>query len=151
MSHQKSNPWNFHNTDQSLVSPNGLYRVVYYDLNEIAMGAPLGGSCFIEDSDNTKIKLYDWCGGPPIWEKNGFLLAVPVWTRTIMHGTVQQITVIDMITKQRKIFKRQFRVLDLHSFGKSIIHGCDSPIFNPEKILFDIDHEEIDLIVSLKE
>lgn len=151
MSHQKSNPWNFHNTDQSLVSPNGLYRVVYYDLNEIAMEAPLRGSGFIEDSDNTKIKLHDWCGGPPIWEKDGFSLAIPVWTRDFTHGTFQQTAVMDMTTKQLKIFKRQFRVLDLQSFEKSMIYACDSPIFNPEKILFDMDQEEIDHLVRLTE
>ncbi|KQT35808.1 hypothetical protein ASG22_01955 [Chryseobacterium sp. Leaf405] len=151
MNNQKSNPWNFHNTDKSLISPNDLYRAVYYDLNEIAMGAPLGGSCFIEGSDNTKIKLHDWCGGPPVWEKTGFSLAIPVWTKNNTHGTFQQIAVMDMGTRQFKIFKKKYKVLQLSSFDTLTIHGYDSPLFNPESILFDINHEKIDYIINLND
>ncbi len=41
------NPWDFNNIDKKLVSPDNFYKAVYYDLNEIAMGAPIGGQCFL--------------------------------------------------------------------------------------------------------
>jgi hypothetical protein len=34
---------------------------VYYDLNEIAMGAPIGGECRLETADKKTIKIHDWC------------------------------------------------------------------------------------------
>ena len=78
------NPWDFHNTDKTLVSTDNYHRVVYYDLNEIAMGAPIGGQCFLETSDKKKVKIHDWCGGPPAWETGGQLLAIPIWTRKLL-------------------------------------------------------------------
>ena len=42
------NPWNFDNTNKKLESVNSSYKVVYSELNEIGMGAPIGGMCFIE-------------------------------------------------------------------------------------------------------
>ena len=49
------NPWNFDNTNKNLESVNGSYKVVYSELNEIGMGAPIGGMCFIELNKNRRI------------------------------------------------------------------------------------------------
>nr|WP_314498775.1 hypothetical protein [uncultured Chryseobacterium sp.] len=144
MNQRKNNPWNFCNTEKSMISPNGLYKAVYYNLNEIAMGAPLGGPCCVETSGGVKIKLHDWCGGPPVWEKNGLLLTIPVWTRNALQGTFQQIAVMDMITEKLTVFKRTFRVLDLQSFEESIIKGCDSPVYHPQTVHFNTELEPID-------
>lgn len=143
------NPWNFHNTDNRLVSIDNVHRVVYYDINEIAMGAPIGGECFLETSDNKKVKIHDWCGGPPAWEKEGQLLAIPIWTRKLLKGTVQQIGVVDTRNMELRIFKKTFRVLDIHSFDKTIISGYDSPIYKTEILNFDIGKEKIETIIKL--
>ncbi len=148
MNSHKASPWNFHNIDKAMISEEGSYKAVYYDLSEIAMGAPLGGSCFIETSDGAKIKVHDWCGGPPIWEKAGLSLAVPIWSRSFANGTFQQIAVMNMTTWQLTVFKRPFRVLDLTFFEQSLIKGCDSPIYHPENIQFNIDQEEIDCMTD---
>lgn len=145
MTSLQNTPWNFDNTEKSVTSYNGLYRTVYYNLNEIAMGAPLGGTCCVETSEGIKIKLHDWCGGPPVWEKNGLLLALPVWRRNILQGTFQQIAVMNMITEKPTVFRKTFRVLDLKSFEGSIIKGCDSPLYHPEVVYFNTDLESVDL------
>lgn len=62
------NPWDFHNTDKNLVSTDNIGKVVYESLNEIAMRAPIGGTCLIEKNNGQKIKINDWCAGPPTWE-----------------------------------------------------------------------------------
>jgi hypothetical protein len=59
------NPWNFSNTDLNLISPNQQYKIEYGDLYEIAMGAPIGGSCYLYPK-NKKIKISNWAGGPII-------------------------------------------------------------------------------------
>lgn len=143
------NPWNFHNTDKTLVSPDHLYKLVYYDLNEIAMGAPLGGSCFLERDDFRKIKIHDWCGGPPVWEATGQLFAIPIWTRSLLKGTVQHIGIVDLDVMELKIFAKTFRVLDLCSFDATIISGFDSPIYHTESVSFDIKQEKIESIIKL--
>lgn len=57
------NPWDFHNTDKSLKSKDNRFKIEYYDLNEIAMGAQLGGKSFLTTQDGKKIKIGDWCAG----------------------------------------------------------------------------------------
>ena len=143
------NPWDFCNADKKLFSVDNIHKVVYYDLCEIAMGAPVGGPCFLETTDKEKVKIHDWCGGPPVWETDGQLLALPIWTRKFMKGTVQQIGILDTTTMELKIFSKTFRVLDLRSFDKKIIYGYDSPIHKTKIITFEIEKEEIDKIIIL--
>ena len=144
------NPWNFHNTDKKLLSSDNFHKVVYYDLNEIAMGAPIGGQCFLETVDNKKIKIHDLCGGPVVWETDGQLLAIPIWTRKFLKGTVQQIGILDTRTMELKLFAKTFRVLDFRSFHKTKIYGYDSPIRKTKTVTFDIENEKIDTIIKLK-
>jgi hypothetical protein len=108
----KPDPWQFQNTDKALVSPDGSQKLVYYDLSEIAMGAPIGGPCFLESDGHPKIKINDWCAGPPVWEKAGRLLAVPIWTRNAESGITQRIGIVDTHKLTLTVFKKKFRVLD---------------------------------------
>ncbi|REG91118.1 hypothetical protein [Flavobacterium aquicola] len=143
------NPWNFDYTDKTFVSANSLYKIVYSELNEIAMGAPLVGKCFIEMTDNLKIKIHDSCGGPPAWETSGQLLAIPIWTRKFWKGTVQQIGIVNLKTKELKIYSKTFNVLDFRSFDKTFIYGYDSPIHKRKTLVFDIEKEKIETIIKL--
>lgn len=145
------NPWDFHNTDKILTSSDNYHKVLYYDLNEIAMGAPIGGRCVLESSDNKKIKIHDWCGGPPVWETNGQLIAIPIWTRKHLMGTVQQLGVLNISNMEFKIFRKIFRVLDLRSFDLKIIYGYDSPIYDTKTVTFDIEKEKIEKIIKITE
>lgn len=143
------NPWDFHNTDKKLVSADHYHKVVYYDLNEIAMGAPIGGQCFLETADNKKLKIHDWCGGPAAWETDGQLVAIPIWTRKFLKGTVQQIGVLDTRNMELKIFRKTFRVLDIRSFDRTTIYGYDSPIHKTETVTFDTEKEKIETLIKL--
>ena len=143
------NPWDFHNTDKSLNSTDNFHRLVYYELSEIAMGAPLGGKCFLETVDKQKIKIHDWCGGQPAWETNGELVAIPIWVRKILKGTIQQIGILNTKTKELKIFSKTFNVLDLRSFDNHIIYGYDSPIHNTKTVVFDLEKEKVETIIKL--
>lgn len=144
--HPKPNPWNFHNTDYALVSPDQLYQLVYYDLNEIAMGAPLGGLCYLE-GNGTKIKIHDWCGGPPVWHNEGKLLAIPIWERTALEGIVQKIGIVDLEQLELKIFEKTFRVLDLRSFKEKFVRAD----YQNTDLSFDIEAEKIEVILKLNE
>jgi len=113
------------------------------------MCAPLGGICFLETKDKQKIKIHEWVGGPPIWEEQGFAFAIPIWTKDSLKGTVQKIGIVDTRIKDLKIYSRIFNVLDFISFEKNIITGINSPFYMPTSIEFDIDKEEIELILQL--
>lgn len=143
------NPWDFQNTDKKLVSVDDYHKVVYKDLYEIAMGAPIWGQCFLETADNKKIKIHDWCGGPAAWETDGKLVAIPIWKRKFLKGTVQQIGVLDTRTMELKLFAKTFSVLDIRSFDKKTIYGYDSPIHKTEIITFDIEKEKIATLIKL--
>jgi len=143
------NPWNFNNTDNKLVSTDNYHKVVYFDLNEIAMGAPIAGRCFLETGENKKIKINDWCGGPAAWETAGKLVAIPIWTRKFLKGIVQQIGVLDTSSMEFKLFVKTFKVLDIRSFDKTIIYGYDSPIYKTKTVTFDTEKEKMEKIIKL--
>ncbi|HPW87725.1 MAG TPA: hypothetical protein PKZ31_01325 [Kaistella chaponensis] len=141
------NPWNFENNDAKLVSSNNLYKVVYGELNEIGMGAPIGAKCFIE-VNKEKIKIHDWCGGPPVWETSGELLAIPIWNKRFWKGTIQQIGIANLKTKELKIYSKTFAVLDLRTFDNTIVYGYDSPIHKTKTLIFDIEKEKIQTVLK---
>lgn len=141
-------PWDFHNTDKTLVAPDKRHRLVYYNLNEIAMGAPLGGPCFLE-GNGEKVKINDWCGGPPVWEQESKSFAIPIWARTFSEGTIQKIGIVDLEHLELKIFEKTFRVLDLRFFEENMVSGFDSPIYNTETVSFDIETEKIETTIKL--
>jgi len=143
------NPWNFHNTDRQLVSADGSCKIVYYDLSEIAMGAPLGGTCFLETTPNEKVKIHDWCGGPPIWEADGRYVALPIWTRYSELGTVQHLGVLDTHKLKLTIYEAIFRVLDLRFFERNTVYGFDSPLHNSKMLAFDVESEKQSVVISL--
>jgi len=144
-----STPWDFHNNDKKAFSPKGAQKLTYEALNEIAMGAPIGGACYLEIGDKQRVKINDWCGGPPAWETDGDLVAIPIWTRKHLR-TVQQIGIVDTTKGELKIFKKTFDVLDIRSFDKGIIYGYDSPIYETKVVTFDIAKEKIDQIIRLR-
>lgn len=144
-----STPWDFHNNDKKVFSPKGKQKLIYGDLNEIAMGAPIGGQCYLETEDKQKLKIHDWCGGPPAWDTDGDLVAIPIWTRKFL-GTVQQIGIVDTIKGELKIFKKTFDVLDIRSFDKGIVYGHDSPISKTKTVTFNIEKEKIDKVLRLE-
>jgi hypothetical protein len=144
------NPWNFSNIDRTLFSVDNYHKIVYYNLNEIAMGAPLGGQCFLETPDEHKIKIHNWCGGPPAWETSGQLLAIPIWKKKFFKGIVQQIGIVDTNTKELKIYSKTFKVLDIRSFDKQIIYGYDSPIHNTKTIVLDLEKEKVETLIKLR-
>ena len=136
------NPWDFHNTDKSLKSKDNRFKIEYYDLNEIAMGAPLGGKGFLTTQDGKKIKIGDWCAGPAIWDSNYELIAVPIWERKILKGTIQKLLILNLTNGLIKKYRKSFSVLDIRGFENGVIYGCDSPRHNPKDIEFDMFNEK---------
>ncbi|ARS35671.1 hypothetical protein [Pontibacter actiniarum] len=144
------NPWDFHNTDKKLTAYTGEFKVEYYNLNEIAMGAPIGGECYIVNKENGKYKIGDCIAGPPVWETNTNRVAVPTWTRTLLKGTMQKIILTDLDKMTLTTFSEIFDVLDLSSFDKNLIHGYDSPIYKKRIVAFDIKKAKVEKVTELK-
>jgi len=138
------NPWDFSNTDQNLHSPNGEYRLEFGELYEIAMGAPIGGPCYLIFEDK-KIKINDWVGGPVVWNETSNKITLPIWTK----GRNQKISIVNIDDMTITIFKREFRVLHLDKFDGELIIGVDSPIYMTAKLNFDINKEEIEIVLAL--
>lgn len=131
------NPWDFHNTDKSLISNDNKFKIEYYDLNEIAMGAPLGGKCFLTTDEGKKIKIGDWCAGPAIWDSKYELIAIPTWERKMFKGTIQKLVLINLTNGQITKYKKSFSVLDFRGFENGVIYGYDSPRYKPKVLNFD--------------
>jgi len=136
------NPWDFRNTDKSLKSKDNRFKIEYYDLSEIAMGAPLGGKSFLTTEDGKKTKIGDWCAGPAIWDSNYELVAIPVWERKILKGTIQKLIILNLTNGLVKKFRKSFSVLDIRGFENGIIYGYDSPRHNPKVIEFNMFNEK---------
>ena len=137
-------PWNFSNNDPGLRSPDGQFKVEFGALIEIAMGAPIGGPCFLIIG-NKKIEIYSWCGGPVIWNNSSDKIALPIWTK----NRAQQIAVVDLNEMTITTFKEMFRVLHFDTFNDNLITGIDSPIYMTSELNFNIDVEEIESVRQL--
>ena len=144
MNNDYPNPWNFSNIDKNLLSPNGKYKIEFGELYEIAMGAPIGGKCYLI-YENKKLKLNDWCGGPIIWNETNKKVALPLWTKQ----RNQKIAIVDITVLNITIFKKEFRVLHFNKFLDNHLFGIDSPIYMTAKLNFDIDKEEIETIKQM--
>ena len=143
MNDRYPNPWDFSNTDKNLVSSDGQFKIEFGELNEIGMGAPIGGQCFLVSKNNDKLLLNGWCGGPIIWETKNNKVALPFWTRKFLKGTVQQIAVADIETRTLTIYSRTFSVLDLRAFDGNNIYGYDSPLYKTKTLSLDISKMKI--------
>lgn len=144
MSQPYPSPWNFNNTDKNLFSPDGLHRIEYADVNEIAMGSPLAGTCYLM-RDLGRTLLHGYAGGPAIWNERGNKVAFPIWT----FDRSQQLVVVDANELTMTTYAPHFRVLHLEDFDRDIIYGTDSPIFNPEEIKFDTRRAIIESVADL--
>lgn len=138
-------PWNFLNTDENLKALNGKFKVEYGELHEIAMGAPIGGPCFLV-TDGKKTKLSDWCGGPIVWNDASTKIALPIWTK----DRAQKIAIVDVASKTITTYKKEFRVLHFDGFQDNYLLGIDSPIHRTEELNFNIDTEEIEQVKELE-
>jgi len=135
----KPSAWNFGNGDSNLISPNGLYTLEYEQIGEIAMGAPLGGACYLTGKNIERIEVSYHAGGPAIWDMNKSRVAFPSWTKDRM----QKLTLVDLDQKKIITYSKQFRVLELEVFEGDIIKGIDSPIYKTEIVYFDTSNEPI--------
>jgi hypothetical protein len=142
------NPWDFSNIDKNTYSFDKKYKIEFDGLNEIAMGSPIGGKCYLTYTNKRKL-LNDWCGGPILWENHSHKVALPIWTRKFFKGTVQQIGIADLQKMTLTIYKETFRVLDLRTFDGNIINGYDSPIHKIKTLNLDITKMKVEKIIEL--
>ena len=138
------NPWDFSNNDKIMTSNDGKFRIEFGELNEIGMGAPIGGQCYLVTTSNERILLSKWCGGPIVWESKSNKVALPLWIKKILKGTVQQIAIADVEKRKLTVYSQTFNVLDLRSFENTNIYGFDSPIHNTKELSLDISKMKID-------
>ena len=144
------NAWDFPNENSNGQEDENKATLEYSNLNEVGMGAPLSGKCKVKLNDNKEILIFENCGGPAIWTRNGQKVAVPIWDRSFFNGTFQRIGIVDLKKKTLTKYKKKFRVLDLRSFSGNNIIGFDSPIHRIKKLEFDYINETIENIIRIK-
>ncbi len=138
------NPWDFSNSDKNLISPNQNGKIVFAELCEIAMGAPISGQSFLV-FDDTTIKLNDYTGGPVIWNEFGNKVALPIWTK----NRKQKIAIVNINDLTITIFKKLFRVIHFKKFEDITLSGIDSPIYKTSSFDFDLNNENIESVKKL--
>jgi hypothetical protein len=143
MQFSHTTPWDFYNGDQSFKSPSELHVLEYGHLREIAMGGPLIGSSFLISDEKVNYFIAKYCGGPPLWEKDGKRFAIPIWIKHWFKGWMQRLAVVDIESKKVYLLKRIFDVLHIKAFHQLIIEGVDSPIYYPKMFVIDISKEKI--------
>lgn len=140
MNNTSPDPWNFPNIYKNMAAPNGKCSIVFSELSEIAMGAPLKGICYLI-SGNRKTKICDHAGGPIIWDETSNRVALPVWT----PSRKQQIGILDINNQTLTLFTKEFSVLHLTKFQNNTLSGIDSPLHKSTALNFDLSAEEIAL------
>jgi hypothetical protein len=144
------NAWDFPFENSNGLKNENIAVLQYSNVNEIAMGAPIGGHCELVINGLNKFLIDKWCGGPAIWNENGLKVAIPIWERSFFKGTFQRIGILDLENFSLTKYKKKFRVLDLRTFTYSMIKGFDSPIHRMKTFEFDIEKESIEIIKKIK-
>jgi hypothetical protein len=144
------NAWNFPHENSNGLKNENCAALQYSNINEIAMGAPIGGLCELAKKGLDKCVIDKWCGGPAIWNENGLKVAIPIWERSFFKGTFQRIGILDLEKNTLTKYKKKFRILDLRTFKNSMIKGFDSPIHRMKTLEFDIEKETIAMIRKIK-
>ncbi len=133
-------PWDF---ADEYISPDGHAKLRYGLVGEIAMGAPLAGSCFLI-MEGTKYKLPGIYGGPVVWSSDSEIASLPYWT----EHRFQKMAIVDLTTKKVRISEKIFSVLSLSALHHDVVYGVDST----KQIAFDINKEvfsnEMDLVTD---
>ena len=135
---QEPDPWTF-DRNLNFPSPDNTHKLVYGYVGEVAMGAPLRGECFLESDGKPGVKIHDRCGGPPVWELSGRMVAIPIWT----PDRAQRMGVVDLAKMELTIFQEPFGfVLHLRGFNGNLINtGIGKP--------FDISKKKIESVIAL--
>ncbi len=144
------NPWDFSNENPNRIDGKNKASLKYSNLNEIGMGAPIGGLCQLEKSGVNNIVIDKLCGGPAIWNENGLEVAIPIWDKSFFKGTFQRIGIVNLEKLTLTKFKKKFNILDLRTFNKNQIKGFDSPINRTKPVEFDIEKQPIERIIKIK-
>ena len=143
-------PWDYENESPLAFAPNGKDRIIYEDLHEIGMGAPLTGKAFLINSNNEKLLINQSCGVPPIWNAEGNKCAIPIWTKKLFKGTVQKIGVVDIKNKELTVFRKTFEIIELNAFHENLIQGINSPMHKSKSLIFNLKKEKIDYKTEIK-
>lgn len=132
------NPWEFSNGDKCMLSPSGKFSIEYGSLTEFNQGSPLQGALYIKNnSTGKKAKVFELAGGPPAWDKDKDIAAVPVWWQGCFYGKSQKLLLVNLETQEFVIFKKRFRVLDLRGYADGVVFGYDSPAAKTTPLNFD--------------
>jgi hypothetical protein len=144
MTNNKPNPWDFDNSNGQLTAPDGINKLTYSELGEIGMGAPLSGHCNWVNSSGRNTNIGTSCAGPALWNSEGTMAAIPIWSRTFWKGTCQQLAILNIETNELTTYKQLFNVLDLRSFSNNKIYGYDSPIHKTKTVELDLSTAKIE-------
>jgi hypothetical protein len=141
-----ANPWDFAGS-QRFSAPDGAHSLRYEteSLVEIAMGGPLSGPCFWERPGGSPVLVHAACGGPPVWQRQGQCVALPIW----QGGRRARLGVLAVARRELVLFKEAFSVLQLEGFDGRIITGIDSPIYRPKALRFDVATAAVAQVISL--
>ena len=135
-------PWNF---AEEYSSPDGRYKLRFFNVGEVGMSAPLGGGCYLE-FDGRGYELPGHFGGPVAWNEHSTKAALPYWTKK----RSQRLAVVDVEKMELLLSEEIFRVIQLSHFEDELICGVDSPIYLSEKIEFDLRRQPMGASVEIR-
>ncbi|WP_157887139.1 hypothetical protein [Hymenobacter sp. PAMC 26628] len=146
-----ASPWDFSGDSRQFYAPDGLQYLRYEteSLTEIAMGGPLSGPCFWVRPDGTEVLLHETCGGPPVWQRQGNYVALPIWQLSLSGGRKACLGVVAITRCELILFEEKFSVLQLEEFDDQLIIGIESPIYRPKSLKFDLTSATVARIISL--
>lgn len=139
-------PWNFTN---EFAAPNGNQYLRYDSLSEFGQGSPLTGECFWVGPDGLMVQLFGRYGGPPVWNATGQRAALPRWQPSVLGGMRQHLAVLDTQLRKLAVFQQSFRVLHLQEFIHLLVTGLDSPLYNTNSLLFNLETAAIKRVFEL--
>ncbi len=116
----------------SFQSPDGRWTATLDDASEVAMGAPTCGTLRLGE------RPYPNCNPSMVWSADSRFLAIPQWMFSGPSKGMQRLAIICPDGRWVRSAPGIYRVLQLERFAAGIVHGIDSPIWNPGRIAIDV-------------
>jgi hypothetical protein len=132
--------------NKNCVSPDGKCKITFARLEEISMGGPLRGDCFLKVGENAPILLHETCGSYPIWQADSSRVFFMIWTNAGEQYRIQKIACYSIQTRELAVFERVFVMLELKKWRKNCLIGILSPFWNSVEISFDLKKEKIESV-----
>jgi hypothetical protein len=135
--------------NKNCISPDGKCNITFARFEEISMGGPLCGDCFLQIGANKPLLLHETCGSYPIWRADNSQVFFMIWTHSGEQFRIQKLAQYTISSGELVVFERVFTMLELKNLNKDNLQAVMSPYYRSLEISIDLKKERIESVFKI--